>query len=145
MKAMKSFPELDYQKQLVYASLDDFTPNASLPDYKGGQFGQSNLAWRSAVVDFLCVNVASGLIVPVHREDLGPGQTSALRILLNGNGARGEDVEIVWNTLFFVGTALLIDILGRFNMRDWIYLHENSVDRRLMRALDGLYSTIPEI
>jgi len=50
---MFAFPSAEYQQQLIVGSLDDFTPNAALPNYIGGQFGRQVEAWKGAVIDFL--------------------------------------------------------------------------------------------
>ena len=45
---MFDFPEIAFQRQLIIASLDDFTPNAALPNVHGGQYGLSVELWKSA-------------------------------------------------------------------------------------------------
>ncbi len=58
---MFDFPEIAYQRQLIVASLDDFTPNAALSHVHGGQHGPNVELWKYSVVNFLWINVKCGL------------------------------------------------------------------------------------
>jgi hypothetical protein len=115
------FPSADYQQQLIVASLDDFTPNATLPNYLGGQFGSQADAWKHAVIDFLCVNVKCGLIEATHRPEIAERHdASMLRKLLNDGDEKNKlSVDVLWNALYFNGTKKLSKFLADENMRTW--------------------------
>ncbi|MEM5436545.1 hypothetical protein [Paraburkholderia diazotrophica] len=118
---MSSFSEIDYQRQLIVSSLDDFTPNAALPNVYGGQFGGSTDMWKRAVIEFLCVNVKCGLIEAIHRKELSAneGAHRLKNILICGGDENHIDMDIVWNALYFNSTPRLDEILERLNMRTW--------------------------
>lgn len=61
---------LDYQRQLIIANFDDFSPNAVFPEYCGGQYGSFHDEWGRRVIDFLCVNVQCNFIEPINFSDL---------------------------------------------------------------------------
>ncbi|MEH6461365.1 hypothetical protein, partial [Chitinimonas sp. JJ19] len=54
-----------FQSQVIVAALDDFTPNAVLPNLHGGQYGDSPGAWREAVIEFIRSMLSAGLIAPL--------------------------------------------------------------------------------
>ncbi len=118
---MFSFPADDYQRQLIVASLDDFTPNAVLPNFLGGQFGPTPENWRQEVIAFLCVNIECGLIEATHRPEIAAHRDiQALRALLTeGDIDKNIPVEILWNVLYFNGTDKLKGIIEAVNMRTW--------------------------
>jgi len=118
---MFPFPSADYQQQLIVANLDDFTPNAALPNYLGGQFGSQAEAWKHAVIDFLCVNVKCGLIEATHKPEIAERRdVSMLRKLLNdGDEKNHMPVDVLWNTLYFNGTKKLSEFLDEEIMRTW--------------------------
>ena len=118
---MFDFCEIDYQRQLIFSGLDDFSPNAALPHVYGGQFGPSPDLWRHEVVAFLCVNVRGGLLEMFYRRDiLADGGIDQLKnILTAGDKESHFDVEIIWNALYFSATEKLDEILDRFELRSW--------------------------
>jgi hypothetical protein len=138
---MTSFPEIDYQKQLVVSGLDDFCPNAALPHLYGGQFGSTSDAWKRAVIDFLCINVRCGLIEATHRKELSTGgDVRRLKeILLNGDSDQLVDADVLWNALYFNATSKLIQILERLNLRSWEAV-QLDVDAHFIAELDDLYA-----
>lgn len=74
---------LDYQRQLIIANFDDFSPNAVFPEYCGGQYGSFHDEWGRRVIDFLCVNVQCNFIEPINFSDLfGEQGVDSLRNLL---------------------------------------------------------------
>lgn len=138
---MSSFAAIDYQRQLIVASLDDFTPNAALPHLSGGQFGSTSDAWKRAVIDFLCINVRCGLIEATHRKEISTGgDVRRLKeILLNGDSDQLIDADVLWNVLYFNATSKLIQILERLNLRSW-EAAKLDVDARFIAELDDLYA-----
>jgi hypothetical protein len=118
---MFAFPSAEYQQQLIVASLDDFTPNAALPNYLGGQFGAQAEAWKCGVIDFLCINVKCGLIEATHRPEVADRRdVLALRKLLkDGDEKNHMPVDILWNALYFNGTVKLSALLDKEGMRTW--------------------------
>lgn len=120
-KAMISFPANDYQQQLIVASLDDFTPNAALPNFMGGQFGPTPESWKQEVIAFLCANIECGLIEATHRPEIATDRDiHALRSLLTEGDVENDiPVDILWNALYFNGTDKLKVMLEAVNMRCW--------------------------
>ncbi|MBJ9660670.1 hypothetical protein [Burkholderia gladioli] len=118
---MKLFSAIDYQRQLIVASLDDFSPNATLPNYCGGQDGENPEIWRQAVVEFLCVNIELGFIEATHRPEIRAGCDVGKieSMLLNGDEAYGIDASVLWDVLYFNGTERLVDVVEKFNLRNW--------------------------
>lgn len=118
---IRYFSPISYQRQLIYAALDDFTPISALSDYAGGPFGDNSMEWRHAVVEFLCVNLACGLLK--LNDYLGkPSIVDAKLVegyLTNGDVSRGFNVDEIWNILYFVGTEKLTDNLARRNLLSW--------------------------
>jgi hypothetical protein len=140
---MTSFPELDYQKQLVVSAPDDFSPNAALSQLHGGQFGLTPELWKQAVVNFLCINVQSGLLEGTHRKEIsGEAGANFLHNLLNfGDRKNNIDAEIFWNILYFNATPKLAQMLTSFHLDNWDVLGQR-VDDRLMESLKEIYSKI---
>lgn len=118
---MKLFSPIDYQRQLIVASLDDFSPNGTLPNYCGGQDGLHDGVWRQAVIEFLCINTKLGFIEATHKKDICSSyDTKKLEILLiSGGEVGGMDLSTVWNALYFNGTDNLISIVKKFNLHNW--------------------------
>ncbi|MEX3972022.1 hypothetical protein [Paraburkholderia caribensis] len=118
---MFDFPEIAYQRQLIVASLDDFTPNATLSHVHGGQYGPNVQLWKNSVVNFLWINVRCGLLEGTHRKDISERKDSDFlkEILINGDPTIGLDAEILWNALYFNSTEKLDEMLDKFQLRDW--------------------------
>jgi len=119
-KCMKYFSGIDYQRQLIIASLDDFSPNAALPNFRGEGTDETEV-WRQAVIEFLCINVKHGFIEATHYPEIRVGYdiNKLEDILINGDKKNHIDPVIVWNTLYFNGTSDLINIVEKFNLREW--------------------------
>ena len=122
---MKFFSAIDYQNQLIVASLDDFSPNATLPMYRGGQDGGNYDVWHQAVIEFLCVNIKFGFIEATHRPEIRAGYDvqKLENMLLNGDEVANMDASILWNVLYFNGTRKLIEAVEKFNLRTWACAH----------------------
>jgi hypothetical protein len=112
---------LYHQRQLILACLDDFTPNATLQDYMGGQFGNETHTWQVAVVDFIYQNMKRDLIMIL------PGQChyaekncdEIKQILLNGDINEKIESTVIWNIIYFQGTNKLKKIMHHFCLDDW--------------------------
>lgn len=140
---MIAFPEIDYQKQLVLAGLDDFSPNAVLPNVFGGQFGESSDEWRRAVIDFLCINVRVGFLECVHRKEI-LGEVGGLLLrdfLVFGDKGNNLDVELVWNILYFSSTPKLDRILELLGLNTWDAINQD-INHRFVAILMEVYSKI---
>jgi hypothetical protein len=139
---MLLFPANDYQQQLIFAALDDFTPNAALPNLFGGQYGSNPDAWKQAVLEFLCINLKCGLIEATHRPEISQRRdVPALKdILTKGDMENGLPVDIAWDALYFNGTEMLIAILESVNMRTWDAVALGA-DPRLIAELTSLYES----
>lgn len=114
-------PLIECQRQLIYASLDDFTPNATFPNYLGGQFGGLAKEWRDSVINFLCTGYGCGLLrilpypgMPVHLD-----ASHLHRLLIDGDEIRDLNRHDLWNALYFEASTELIRILDVFGLRNW--------------------------
>ncbi|WP_169746773.1 hypothetical protein [Paraburkholderia terrae] len=138
---MFSFPADSYQRQLIVAALDDFTPNAVFPDFFGGQYGANPGVWKQAVMDFLCINLRCGLIEATHRPELSQRRdVRALEVLLTqGDIENGLPTDIVWDALYFNGTEKLNALLEGIGMRTWDAVARGP-DSRLISELTNLYA-----
>ncbi|MGF6573834.1 hypothetical protein ABH945_005955 [Paraburkholderia sp. GAS333] len=140
---MISFPEINYQKQLVVSGLDDCSPNAALSQVHGGQFGSTPELWKLAVVDFLRINVHVGLLEGTHRKEIsGEAGARLLDNLLNfGGKANSMDAEIFWNGLYFNATPKLEELLSVFHLDGWDALSQGLNDQ-FMEFLKEMYSKV---
>lgn len=103
------------------ASLDDFTPNAVLPNFSGGQYGPAPERWKQEVIAFLCANIGCGLIEATHRPEIAARRdVLALRNLLtDGDVENHIPVDILWDFLYFNGTDKLKVMLEEINLHTW--------------------------
>lgn len=131
---------LDYQRQLIIAGLDDFTPNATLANFCGGQYGLEKDRWKSAVIEFICINFHCGLIELTHRPDMSRARdTKALKnLLILGDIENDVDTNILWDSLYFNGTQYLVDVLIKSNLYGWEFLRDD-VNERLTDFLKEIY------
>ena len=113
--------DLEVQKQVISAGLDDFSPNAMLPATHGGQFGATPAAWRNAVIALICSMLDAGLIVP----NSGMGNyheksTSQIADLLtHGDADNGLDRDVVCDAVHFFGTPKLLALLQMLELDNW--------------------------
>lgn len=114
---------LHYQRQLIYAGLDDFNPNGVFPTYLGGRDGQNVNDWKREVAAFLDLGVQSGLIKVTNWERFSSSSNpvNVGDFLLGLGSARNSqlDENVVWNSLYFFGTESLIRDLDKFGLRNW--------------------------
>ena len=117
---------LDYQRQLIFASLDDFTPNDTFGNFCGGQYGPEPALWKSAVINFLCMGVRCGLLELTHRPDISVKRdVDKLRnLLLFGDLERDMEVAVLWNVLYFDGTQELVEIMDKCDLCNWESLNK---------------------
>jgi len=115
----------DYQKALIYAGLDDFTPNAALSSTFGGLYGDQVERWKSVVIDFICRNMTCGLI------EVSPVQTRCkktapqdIRELLDSVGLDDLETSVVWTATYFDGTKKLDELLDGLGVKDWTHLND---------------------
>ena len=110
--------DIDIQKQLIYASLDDFSANAALPNVLGGQYGATSDAWRQVVIQFVCDAVRAGLIAALPgKEGYHLKSVDGLRDLLShGDINNGLDVSLLWDVIHFAGTKSLRDVLSSYQL-----------------------------
>ncbi|SOZ09867.1 conserved protein of unknown function (plasmid) [Cupriavidus taiwanensis] len=124
------FDAIDYQRQLIFAGLEDFTPNSALPNVLGGQYGTNPVAWRQAVIDFICRNVAADLLeivsYPGKPTEMGAPRVRAL--LISGDESRGLDENIIWDAIYFTGTTKLKSRLKSFGLLSWDALNAEKSD-----------------
>lgn len=111
----------DVQRQIIAFGLDDFSPNAMLPNVHGGQYGATPWKWRESVVSLACAMLAAGLIRPIDGIENYNGKSSdEIRNLLQGGDSRnGLDVDLVWDVIHFFGTEKLLALLRKLELNDW--------------------------
>lgn len=114
---------LHYQRQLIYAGLDDCNPNGVFPICLGGRDGQNVNDWKREVAAFLDLGVQSGLIKVANWERFSSSSNpvNVGDFLLGLGSARNSqlDENVVWNSLYFFGTESLIGDLDKFGLRNW--------------------------
>ncbi|MFY0480917.1 hypothetical protein [Achromobacter marplatensis] len=114
---------LCYQRQLIYAGLDDFNPNAVFSNYMGGADGERSSEWQQAVVTFLDQGVGCGVLTATNWDDMfSPEEPIDIEGVLLGSCRHEKfhiDRDIVWNALYFYGTKALIEELDRFCLNSW--------------------------
>lgn len=116
----------DYQKALIYAGLDDFTPNAVLSSTFGGVYGNQVEQWKSVVIDFIYRNMTCGLL------EVSPVQTKCkdatpqdVRTLLSSVDLDDIATSVIWVATYFDGTKKLDELLSSFCLKDWIHLNDS--------------------
>jgi hypothetical protein len=114
---------LCYQRQLIYAGLDDFNPNGVFSNYMGGQHGEQFSKWQRAVVTFLDQGVDRGLLTVTNWKEMFSSEEPVdIENVLLGNYAQEKfniDNDVIWNALYFFGTKALIEDLNQFSLRSW--------------------------
>ncbi|MCZ8390939.1 hypothetical protein [Achromobacter xylosoxidans] len=114
---------LHYQRQLIYAGLDDFNPNGVFPTYLGGRDGHHVNDWKREVAAFLDLGVQCGLINVTNWERFSSSSdlVSVGDFLLGLGSDRDSqlDESVVWNSLYFFGTESLIRDLDKFGLWNW--------------------------
>lgn len=117
--------DIEVQREMISAALDDFTPNAMLPKIHGGQYGETPEEWRKEVVLLVFLMLATGLITPLAGiEGYQSKSSEKIRdILLLGDSENGLDVDLVWDVIHFSGTQKLLDLLSMFQLNNWEAMH----------------------
>ncbi|MEN5182081.1 hypothetical protein ABE501_20195 [Comamonas testosteroni] len=112
-----------YQKALIYASLDDFTPAAALGNIYGGFDGVDSCRWASTSLTFLCRNLITGLICFNKMQSkyaLMPQNLLHKRMQLEYLEWRETGIpSTLWNSIYFEGAEKLNDILSRNLLTGW--------------------------
>ncbi|WEF34259.1 hypothetical protein [Pseudoduganella chitinolytica] len=113
--------DIDIQRQTIALGLEDFSPNAMLPNVCGGQYGRSPEDWREDVVAFVYYMLKAGLIAPIAGiEGYQNKDANELRkILQEGDAENGFDVDLVWDIIHFFGTPGLTRLLQECELYGW--------------------------
>lgn len=116
---------IDVQKQIISAALDDFSPNAMLPNMHGGQYGDTPQKWREDVITLVCCMLMADLITPLSGlEGYHAKSVEEIRDLLrHGDLDNGLDVELVWDVIHFAGTQKLLELLQDLQLNSWEAMH----------------------
>jgi len=132
---------LDYQRQLIGACLDDFTPNATFVNFCGGQYGPEPVLWKSAVLNFLCMGVYYGLIEVTHRPHISAKRNidGLNNLLLFGDAESGVEAAILWDVLYFNGTRELVEIINKCGLHSW-----ESLSKEVSEELVSLLKKYPQ-
>ncbi|WP_175016798.1 hypothetical protein [Massilia sp. YMA4] len=111
----------EIQRQVVALGLDDFSPNAMLPNLHGGQYGTTPETWRKNVVDFVRSMLDAGLIaaIPGIEAYQEKNADEITRILQEGDERNGLHVELVWDVIHFSATQELSSLLKMTGLTDW--------------------------
>jgi len=117
--------DIEVQRQIISAGLDDFSPNAMLPKIHGGQYGETPEEWRKEVVSLVFLMLAAGLITPLPGiEGYQSKSSEEIRDLLQqGDSENGLDVDLVWDVIHFSGTQKLLELLRMFQLDTWESMH----------------------
>ena len=113
--------DIEVQRQIISVGLDDFTPNAMLPNVHGGQYGETPEKWRKDVISLTCCMLAAELISPIPGIENYQEKTSEeIRDLLQQGDLGNElDADLVWDVMHFFGTQKLLELLREFELNDW--------------------------
>ena len=113
--------DIDVQRQIIALGLDDFSPNAMLPNVHGGQYGASPEEWRKSVFLLACALMAAGLVsaLPGREEYQAKSSEEIQTLLQNGDPKNGFDVDLVWDVIHFYGTEKLIMLLRKLDLNEW--------------------------
>lgn len=113
----------EYQKSLIIAALDYFSPNDLLSNAFGGQFGQSLSLWKQSVVEFLRVNIECGFIefAKADKSLLPVSQQEFLCKLSQSNPHENVDL---WMAVRFESTERLNLLVASHGLLSWESLHK---------------------
>lgn len=132
---------LQYQRQLIYAGLDDFSPNRVFCTYMGGPDGARG-AWEQAVAAFLDESVRCGLLRVVNWKNwrLPDAPCDLQKLLLQCEfGEKVVDRDLIWAALYFFATDDLIGDLRAFGLLSWGALN-NSENREFLGFIQKKYN-----
>lgn len=117
--------DVEIQRQIILAGLDDFSPNVMLPKIHGGQCGETPKEWRKEVVSFVFIMLAAGLIAPLPGVEGYQSKSSEeiIDILQQGDSENGLDVDLVWDVIHFSATQKLLELLRIFQLNTWESMH----------------------
>ncbi len=107
----------EYQKQLVYGCLDDFSAISALSGYLGNQNGEAYLIWAEAVIDFLYLNQISGLIEVFEPENYLPIDELKTNLMVNVD-AHGHWPNN-WHVMYFNSTSKTEALAKKYNLCSW--------------------------
>ncbi|MFZ6720199.1 hypothetical protein [Undibacterium sp. Ji49W] len=118
--------DIAIQRQVITANLDDFSPNAMLPNVHGGQYGMTPQKWRTDVISLTCGMLAAELIEPLPGMEAYHGKhfEKIREILQHGDAENGFDVDLTWNVIHFYGTKKLHDLLEKLQLDSWEAIHD---------------------
>lgn len=120
--SMNGLLRLHYQRQLIYAGLDDFAPNEVFPTYLGGRDGNSVFEWKREVVTFLERGVELELLEVKNWKNLFSLSTLiniGKSLLVGGAQEPRWDENVIWNSLYFCSTRGLVEDLALFGLLKW--------------------------
>lgn len=111
----------ELQKQIITASLDDFSPNSALSNTHGGQDGNTPHIWREAVLEFIHDMLIAGLIAPLPGQENYQKKSAEeiVKMLRSGDAENGFDAEFTWNVIYFTGTEKLSQLLQDLKLNSW--------------------------
>lgn len=138
--------DVNVQKQLIVAVLDDFCANAALPHLHGGQFGTTPDRWRDAVIQFLNWSLTNGLIevLPTSQASNQKGATGISRLLIEGDIENGLEPDLAWQIIYFQGTEKLRATLGQCHLDSWNAMSAE-ISQPLRRMLSGESTCVMDI
>ena len=133
---------LCYQRQLVYACLDDFCGIGTLSSYEQGAFGSNSKVWCQAAIDFLYRNLVTGLIesntVVPELPLLDPLALCNIYATTNPND-QFADCFPIWQIPYYIGTNKLSKLLQSCNAFGWEHFND-SLNIGLVDSLDVIYT-----
>ncbi|MDF0606998.1 hypothetical protein HZU77_015325 [Neisseriaceae bacterium TC5R-5] len=137
---MNELLAIEYQRQLIYAVLDDFTPNNSLSEYYGGQYGANFHIWKQSVINFIFTNISCGLIDILNKkENYGLNTAESIRQHLTLiNSEKTPNADIIWDTIYFYGTEKLENLIKAHELYEWECLSFN-LKNKFICHLNDIY------
>ncbi|MCY0911386.1 hypothetical protein [Massilia antarctica] len=109
------------QRQITVLGLDDASPNSTLPNVHGGQYGATPSEWRESVFLLICAMLDAELIRPHPDIDSYQGKSSEeiRKLLAQGDPENGFDADLIWDVMHFNGTEKLVELLRKFDLNEW--------------------------
>lgn len=124
-----------YQSSLIYVALEPCSAVYFLPNYLGGQFGESPSQWKSAVVEFLIRNLLANLIKPDSPEF---HHLNAEEICKIYSDSKPEISTEIWMGVQFNSTKLLDELLKNEGLYSWDKFN-SPTNEEFIQMLNSLY------
>lgn len=133
----------EYQEQLIYGCVDDYSAISALSGYLGNLYGQAPLKWADAVTDFLYVNHISGLI-EIFKPENYPAIDDLKANLITEKDSNGQITSLDqwapnWMAMLFYSTEKTKDLTAKYGLK---YQHtvDQPIHQDFINAVIKIYS-----